>query len=302
MDLFHQARIGPKVRPLSQDVIGDVGKLLWVLMGSIGIVLLIACANVANLLLVRAEGRHQELAVCSALGASPWRIAKEFLLESVVIGFLGSILGLLLAWGALRLLVVLGPTGLPRLQDIGMDANVLVFTVAVSLFCSLLFGSIPALRYAGTRMGTGLREGGRTSSQGREHHRTRNTLVVIQVSLAFVLLICSGLMIRTFRALTHVDPGYDTSAKIQTLRMDITEADVPKPDDVVRMQQAIVAEDSCHSWRDFRRLRQFRSHGWKSNGKTRCLRRIGPIRTERCRHCVDSSSARRDCWEHSEFL
>ena len=239
IDLFKKARLGPKVRPLSIDVIGDVGKLLWVLMGSIGVVLLIACANVANLLLVRAEGRHHELAVCSALGASPWRIAKQFLLESAVLGALGSALGLVLAWGALRLLVALGPAGLPRLHDIGIDLNVLVFTLGVALFCSLLFGSIPALRYAGARVGTGLRES-RTTSQGRERHRTRNTLVIIQVSLAFVLLICSGLMIRTFRALIHVDAGYDTAAKIQTVRLGIPEADVPKDDDVLRMQQAIV--------------------------------------------------------------
>jgi predicted permease len=238
IDLFKKARIGPKVRPLSLDVIGDVGKLLWVLMGSIGVVLLIACANVANLLLVRAEGRHQELAICAALGASRWQIARQFLLESSVLGVLGSALGLLLAWGSLRLLVMLGPAGLPRLHDIGIDMNVLAFTLGVTLFCSLLFGSIPALRYAGTRAGTGLR-GIRTTSQGRERHRTRNTLVVIQVSLAFVLLICSGLMIRTFRALIHVDAGYDTTAKIQTVRLGIPEADVPKDDDVVRMQQAI---------------------------------------------------------------
>ena len=238
LDLFKKARIAPNVRPLSQDVIGDVGKLLWVLMGSIGVVLLIACANVANLLLVRAEGRHQELSVCAALGASPWRIAREFLMESAVLGVMGSVLGLALAWGALRLLIALGPEGLPRLHDIGIDLHVLIFTLAVALFCSLLFGSIPALRYAGTQAGTGLR-GSRTSSQGRERHRTRNTLVVIQVSLAFVLLICSGLMIRTFRALIHVDAGYDTAAKIQTVRLGIPEADVPKDDDVLRIQQSI---------------------------------------------------------------
>jgi len=210
MNLFQTARFGARIRPLGQVVVGDVGKLLWVLMGSIGVVLLIACANVANLLLVRAEGRHQELAVRTALGASRWRIASDFLLESVVIGILGSGLGLLLAWGALRLLIAINPQGLPRLQDIGIDLTVLGFTIVVSLFCSLLFGSIPALRYASARMGTGLREGGRTLSQGRERHRTRNTLVVIQVGLAFVLLICSGLMIRTFRALTHMDPGFDS--------------------------------------------------------------------------------------------
>jgi len=239
VDLFLKARFGANIRPLSQDVVGDVGTLLWVLMGSIGVVLLIACANVANLLLVRAEGRHQELAVRAALGASRWRIASDFLLESVVIGILGSGLGLFLAWGALRLLIAIAPQGLPRLQDIGIDLAVLAFTVVVSLFCSLLFGSIPALRYASARMGTGLREGGRTLSQGRERHRTRNTLVVIQVSLAFVLLICSGLMIRTFRALTHVDPGFDSGVGIQTLHLAIPEAEVPNADSVVRREEAI---------------------------------------------------------------
>lgn len=238
IDLFYKAQLAPNIRPLSKDVVGDVGKLLWVLMGSIGVVLLIACANVANLLLVRAEGRHQELSICAALGASPWRIARQFLLESAVLGVTGGVLGLLLAWGALRLLVALGPSSLPRLHDIGIDVNVLLFTLGISLVCSLLFGSIPALRYAGTRVGTGLRES-RTTSGGRERHRTRNTLVVVQVSLAFVLLICSGLMVRTFRALTQVDAGYDTAAKIQTVRLGIPEAEVPKDDQAARIQQQI---------------------------------------------------------------
>jgi predicted permease len=240
IDLFLKARVAPNIRPLTKDVVGDVGKLLWILMGSIGTVLLIACANVANLLLVRAEGRHQELAIRSALGAGRWRIAGDFLLESVMIGIAGSILGLLLAWGALRLLVALAPSGLPRLHDIGIDLTVLVFTVGIALLCSILFGSIPALRYASARMGTGLREGGRTLSQGRERHRTRNILVVIQVSLAFVLLICSGLMIRTFRALTHVDPGYNTAAPIQTFRLGIPDAEVPNDDNALHMQQDIL--------------------------------------------------------------
>ncbi|HEV2278374.1 MAG TPA: ABC transporter permease, partial [Acidobacteriaceae bacterium] len=236
MELFRKARLTPTVRPLMRDVVGDVGATLWILMGSIGIVLLIACANVANLMLVRAEGRRQELAICSALGASRWRITQEFLVESIVIGALGTGLGLALAWGALHLLVLLAPSGLPRLNDIGINLPVLGFTVLVALFCSLLFGSIPALRYGRVRAGTGLREGGRSLSQGRERHRTRNTLVVIQVSLAFVLLICSGLMIRTFRALTHVSPGFDATP-IQTLRISIPEAEVPDADKVIRMEQ-----------------------------------------------------------------
>jgi predicted permease len=239
VELFKKAHLGPRVRPLMHDVVGDVGQLLWVLMGSIGIVLLIACANVANLMLVRAEGRHQELAVCSALGASRGRIARDFLLESTVIGTLGSGLGLAVAWGALHLLVALAPSGLPRLQDIGIDLPVLTFTVVVALLSSLLFGSIPALRYANSRSSTGLREGGRTLSQGRERHRTRNTLVVVQVSLAFVLLICSGLMVRTFRAITHVSPGFDATP-IQTLRISIPDAEVPDADKVIRTEEAML--------------------------------------------------------------
>jgi predicted permease len=235
LDLFKKARIGPNVRPLMRDVVGDVGQSLWILMGSIGIVLLIACANVANLMLVRAEGRHQELAICSALGASRWRVIREFLLESLVIGILGSGFGLLLAWGAIHLLIALAPAGVPRLGDIGIDLPVLGFTVLLALICSVLFGLIPALRYGSVRAGTGLREGGRSLSQGRERHRTRNTLVVIQVSLAFVLLICSGLMIRTFRALTRVNPGFD-SVSIQTLHIDIPDAEVKDNDQVTRMQ------------------------------------------------------------------
>jgi predicted permease len=239
VELFKKARIGPNVHPLMRDVVGDVGQTLWILMGSIGIVLLIACANVANLMLVRAEGRHQELAICSALGAGRWRITQEFLVESIVIGALGAGLGLALAWGALHLLIALAPSGLPRLDDIGINLPVLGFTVLVALVCSLLFGSIPAFRYAHVRAGTGLREGGRSLSQGRERHRTRNTLVVIQVSLAFVLLICSGLMIRTFRALIRVHPGFDTTS-IQTLRILIPDAEVKDAAQVIRMQEAML--------------------------------------------------------------
>ncbi len=239
IELFKKAKFSPRVRPLMRDVVGDVGQSLWILMGSIGIVLLIACANVANLMLVRAEGRHQELAVCSALGAGRWRIAQEFLLESVVLGVLGSGLGLAIAWGALRLLAALAPAGLPRLADIGIDLPVLGFTLALAVLCSLVFGSIPAIRYSRARAGTGLREGGRSLSQGRERHRTRNILVVTQVSLAFVLLICSGLMIRTFRALNHVNPGFD-STSVQTLRMSIPDAEISDPDKVIRTEEAMI--------------------------------------------------------------
>jgi predicted permease len=238
--LFRDARIGPNVRPLKQDVVGDVGKVLWVLMGSIGMVLLIACANVANLLLVRMEGRRQELALRAALGAGWWRIAGELLLESVILGLLGGVVGLGLAYAALRVLVAVAPAGLPRISEVGINEPVLLFTLAVSLFASLLFGCVPILKYAGARLTTGIREGGRGSSQSREQHRARNTLVVVQVALALVLLICSGLMIRTFRALTKVNPGFTNPAELQSFRIFIPESNVKEPERVIRMEEEIL--------------------------------------------------------------
>jgi predicted permease len=232
--IFEDARIGPNLRPLKTDVIGDVGSTLWVLMGSIGLVLLIACANVANLLLVRVEGRRQELAVRSALGASPYRIAGELLLESVTLGLLGSALGLGLAYAALRVLVLIAPDGLPRLNEIGIDGPVLLFTFVISIFASVLFGAIPIFKYAGVRLSTGIREGGRANSGSREQHRARSILVVVQVALALVLLICSGLMIRTFRALTHVNPGFTQPAQLQTFRIGIPDNQVKDDESVVR--------------------------------------------------------------------
>ncbi len=239
LELFLKANIGPNVRPLQQDVVGDSGKILWILMGSIVLVLLIACANVANLLLVRAEGRQQELAIRSALGASRARIAADLLLESVLIGFAGSALGLGVAYGALRVLVALAPTGIPRIEEIGIDLPVLLFTLAISLIASLLFGLLPILKYAGSRLGAGLREGGRSLSQSRERHRARNTLVVVQVGLASVLLICSGLMIRTFRALMTVDPGFSEPGQVQTFKISFPSTEVKDPDALIHMQKAI---------------------------------------------------------------
>jgi len=242
VSLFEKAHILPNLRPLKQDVVGDVGKVLWVLMGSIALVLLVACANVANLLLVRVEGRRQELAIRSALGAGWGRITSELLFESVVLGVVGSVIGLALAYGTLRVLVAAAPTGLPRIHEIGIDIWVLLFTVGLALFTSLLIGLIPVVKYAGASVNSALREGGRALSQGRERHRARKALVVAQVAMALVLLICSGLMIRTFRALTHVAPGFESPESIQTFRFYIPESQIPDKDRerVVQMQQAVL--------------------------------------------------------------
>jgi predicted permease len=240
LKLFEDARIAPNVRPLKRDVVGDVGSVLWVLMGSIGMVLLIACANVANLLLVRMEGRRQELALRSALGANWGRIAGELLLESAILGVLGGVLGLGMAYVALRVLIAIAPAGLPRISEVGINGPVLLFTLLVSLFASLLFGCVPIVKYAGVHLTTGIREGGRGLSQSREQHRARNTLVVVQVALALVLLICSGLMIRTFRALSKVNPGFARPTELQTFRISIPETHVKEGERVVRIEEEIL--------------------------------------------------------------
>src|ERR1700691_1454307 len=240
LKLFETAQIGPNIHPLKEDVVGDVGNTLWILMASIGMVLLIACANVANLLLVRVEGRRQELAVRAAIGATRGRIAAELLLESVVLGLLGSVFGVGLAYAAIRLLVALAPAGLPRVHDVTISGHVLLFTLLISLFSTALFGCIPVLKYAGVRLNTGIREGGRAISQSREQHRARGVLVVVQVALALVLLICSGLMIRTFRALTNVDPGFSKPAEVQAFDIYINPPQVPDREQVVHMDEAIL--------------------------------------------------------------
>jgi predicted permease len=237
---FKEAQIRPNLQPLKEYIIGDVGKVLWVLMGGIGLVLLIACANVASLLLVRVKGRQQELAIRAALGGSPGRIAGSLLLESLLLAAIGGALGLLFAYGGLRVLIALAPSDLPRLDEIGIDGLVLLFTLGVTIVAGLLFGSMPALRYAGARAGTELRETGRSVSASRKRHRARNALVVVQVGLALVLLVSSGLMIRTFQALTHVQPGFTAPAEVETFHVHFPPEMMKTPERLVRMDQAIL--------------------------------------------------------------
>lgn len=237
---FEELRLAPEVQPLKQAIVGNVNEVLWVLMGGISLVLLIACANVANLLLLRAEGRQQELTIRTALGANRARVAAELLSESLIIGMFGAVLGLGLAYCALRLLIAIAPAGLPRLSEVGMDGKVVVFTIAVSLASSLLFGCVPVLKFASGSIGTRLREGGRSTSGSRGRRRSQALLVVVQVALALVLLVSSGLMIRTFRALNSVAPGFSSPSEVQTFRIYIPETQVKDSVRVVRIQKEIV--------------------------------------------------------------
>jgi putative ABC transport system permease protein len=233
-------RITPMIRPLKQEVIGNVSDVLWAVMATIGLVMLIACANVTNLLLVRVESRQQELAVRAALGAGWARIVRGLLVESVMLGLIGGALGVGVAYSGVRLLLAIGPANLPRLGEISLDARTLGFTVILSLLSGLLFGLVPALKYAGPRAPLALCSGGRTSSVSRERHRARNLLVVGQVAMALVLLVSAGLMIRTFQALRTVDPGFKDAPHLQLARIAIPQAMVAEPERVLRIQNEIL--------------------------------------------------------------
>ena len=197
---LREARVGPLIRPLKEDVVGDIGKVLWVLLGTVGVVLLVACANVANLFLVRAEGRQQELAVRTALGAD----------------------------------------SLPRLDEIAIDPLGLSFTLGISVCAGLLLGLLPVFKFRSLNLVSALKEGGRGGSEGKERHRARSVLVVSQIALALVLLIGSGLMIRSFQALKRVHPGFERPEEVLTLRLFIPEAEVEDKVQVARTHQQIL--------------------------------------------------------------
>jgi predicted permease len=197
---------GAKVSSLKERMIGGIGSTLWLLLGAVGFVLLIACVNVSNLLLARSTGRTREFAIRAALGAGRWRLLRQSLAESMLLAFLGGGLGLVIAsWGTHAAIAVL-PTTLPRATEIGLDTRVLIFTVAISMLTGILSGLAPALKTSRWRLSETLKEGGRGSSSARG--RAQGVLVAVEMALAVVLLIGAGLMIRSLNALWNVDPGF----------------------------------------------------------------------------------------------
>jgi predicted permease len=237
---FYEAwKITPGFRPLKQRVVGDVGGVLWVVMATVGLVMLIACTNVANLLLVRAESRQQELAIRAALGAGRARIARELLTESVSLGLMGGVIAVGVALAGLRLLTAIGPANLPRLSEISLDLPALGFTFLLSVLSGLLFGAIPVLKYARAKASTAIGSANRTASAGRVRQRSRNMLVVAQVAMALVLLVSALLMIRTFVALRNVEPGFADAAHVETMQIWIPDLLVPDAQMTTRTQNSI---------------------------------------------------------------
>ena len=241
---FERLHLQPYVRPLADDVVGDVTRVLWILMAAVGVVLLIACGNVANLFLIRAEARQQELATRAALGASRARLARVILSESVLLALAGGVVGVVLAEASLVLLRAIAPARLPRIEDIAVDGVVLSFALIVCGLSGALCGLFAVLRFGAPRVGA-LRDGGRAASDAPARHRTRNALVVVQIALALVLLIVSALMTRTFVAMRQVQPGFSAPEDVQTFRLAIPAGVISDADAAARTYQA-VAERLAH--------------------------------------------------------
>jgi putative ABC transport system permease protein len=235
--------LGPRnsfgVRAVRDVIVGNQAKQsLWIYTGAVGFVLLIACANVANLLLVRATGRRREIAIRAAIGGSRGRIIRQLLTESIVLSMAGGVLGLGLGWAGIRALLSVNTAGLPRVGEngafVGLDATVVGFTLALSLLTGLIFGLIPALQSSRTDLTTTLKESAGRSGTGFRQNKVRAVLVVAEVALALVLLIGSALLIRTAVALGRVDPGFDTK-NVLTLKMSLKGAQFEKAEAVEQL-------------------------------------------------------------------
>jgi predicted permease len=198
-----------QMQPMKSDMVGSIGTALWVLQGAVGFVLLIACANLANLILARAESRQKEFAIRSALGAGRWRLLRQFLTEGVLLALMGGVLGTALGFGGLRGLLAANPESIPRALEISLDWKVLLFTLGVSIVTGLVFGMAPLLHLREQVVTISLKEGGQRSTAGSARARVRSGLVMVEVALAVVLVVGAGLLIRSFQKLMTADPGFN---------------------------------------------------------------------------------------------
>ncbi len=237
--VLEEAGFVPDVKPLKELFVADAAQALWILLGTVGFVLLIACANVANLFLVRAEARQREQAVRTALGATRSDMTRQYLTESVTLAVGSGLLGLGLAHFGVQGLLALAPVTLPFSREIGIDGSVLAFTALISVGSGFLFGLFPAFGYARRDLSATLKEGGRASTDGRERHRVRSLLVVSQVALALVLLVGSGLMARSFMEVRNVDPGFDWDRRL-TFRYSLPRAEYADDQEVLAFHRRVL--------------------------------------------------------------
>ncbi len=222
----YNTQIGATVTPLHEEIVGDIKPALLVLLGAVGFVLLIACANVANLLLARAAVREKEIALRIALGASRSRLTRQFLTESVLLALLGGGFGLLLALSGIRVLKTFIPATISQTQTINIDAKVVVFTALIALLTGIVFGLAPATHALHSNLNDSLKEGGRDSAAGSKGNGIRNLLVIGEVAVSFILLIGAGLLINSFLHLRNLDPGFSAD-HLLTMRVDLSELKYP---------------------------------------------------------------------------
>src|SRR5688572_107398 len=218
--VLEQAKPSPLLIPLREDQTSSIARTLWMVAAAAGLVLLVACANVANLVLVRADSRQRELAVREALGAGRARVLGHFLSESLVMALLSGALGVAVAWVAIRALVLAGPADIPRLAELRIDAPTVLVAILVSLLAAAITSIIPALRLGRAPLSSTLRDGGRGGTSGRAQRRLRGAMVSVQIALALVVLAGSGLLLRTFQRLNAVRPGFD-AANVQTFWLSL---------------------------------------------------------------------------------
>jgi predicted permease len=235
---YTEWKLKPSVRPLSKDVTGGIDDVLWILAGSVAVVLLIAWANVTNLFLARAETRRQELAVRAALGATRSRVGRALLLESLMVGVAGAAVGLLFAWGGIGLIRRMAPASLPRIDEIGIGRSVLLFALGLGIVTGILFAVVLVLRF-GVPNADALKHGGRSVGASPLQRRTRSMLVVGQIAMALVLLIVSGLLVRTFVAIERVRPGFVRPREVLTFRLSVPSSLIEDSRQVARLHMEI---------------------------------------------------------------
>jgi predicted permease len=240
-ELLENIGLATLVTPLRDNIVEDIRPTLWLIFGAVGFVLLIACANVANLFLVRAEGKQREVALRAALGASPSRILQYLLAEGMLLTILAAITGLALTYGALRVVAVYGDSNIPRLDEVRIDGAALLFSGAIAFGAGLIFGLITHLRIAATQRTQFLRDGSRGTTAGAPRVRTRHALAVAQMALALILLVGSGLLVRSFVKLHRIDPGFDPQG-VLTLRIALPENRYPEQADAAATLQRLSDE------------------------------------------------------------
>ena len=240
-EFFRQAGFQGRAKPLREQWVGDVRSVLWLLQAVVGFVLLIACANVANLMLTRVSARQKELSVRSALGASRGRIVRQLLIEAVLLALIGAAAGIAVAFACLQGLDALDITQSPLRSAIGIDMPVLLFTLAVSVLTGLIFGLVPAFAQSGGKPYEALKEGGRGSTGGRTARATRSTLVVVQIALCVTLLIGAGLLVKSFDRLQNESPGFQRDGLV-TVRLDLPESKYANDDSIARFYERALTE------------------------------------------------------------